>query len=86
MGKQQQPELENRLRVLFKHLLKSAYWISEKEDNARGWKGIIKEQRKPRKRLEKKIPVLKLIDSKFWENVIKMRKKKTLKKQDYQPR
>ncbi|MBR8826946.1 MAG: DUF29 domain-containing protein [Gomphosphaeria aponina SAG 52.96 = DSM 107014] len=59
LGKQQQQELENRLIVLFEHLLKYAYWLSEKEYNERGWKGTIREQRQQIKRLLKKNPSLK---------------------------
>jgi len=59
LGKQQQQELENSLIFLFEHLLKYGYWLSEKEYNARGWKGTIREQRKQIKRLLKKNPSLK---------------------------
>ena len=58
MGKQQQQELENRLTVLFEHLLKLAYWDAEKADNCRGWKGTVREQRKHIKRLRRKNPSL----------------------------
>jgi hypothetical protein len=59
LAKQQQYELENRLIQLFEHLLKLAYWDSEREYNARGWKGSIREQRKQILRLLKKNPSLK---------------------------
>jgi hypothetical protein len=59
LGKQQQQELENRLIVLLEHLLKLAYWQNEREDNERGWKGTIIEQRKRINRLLKKNPSLK---------------------------
>ncbi|MFM7439762.1 MAG: DUF29 domain-containing protein [Snowella sp.] len=59
LAKQQQQELENRLIQLFEHLLKLAYWDSEREDNTRGWKGSIREQRKQISRLLKKNPSLK---------------------------
>jgi hypothetical protein len=59
LGKQQQQELENRLIVLFEHLLKLGYWFTERENNARGWKGAIREQRKQLQRLINKNPSLK---------------------------
>jgi hypothetical protein len=59
LAKQQQQELENRLIQLFEHLLKLTYWDSELSDNARGWKGSIREQRKQISRLLKKNPSLK---------------------------
>lgn len=59
LGKQQQQELENRLIVMLEHLLKLAYWETEREYNDRGWKGTIIEQRKQILRLLKKNPSLK---------------------------
>ncbi len=59
LGKQQKRELENRLIVLLEHILKLAYWESEREYNARGWRGTILEQRKQIVRLLKDNPSLK---------------------------
>ena len=52
-------ELENRLIVLLEHILKLAYWESEREYNARGWRGTIVEQRKQIARLIRDNPSLK---------------------------
>ncbi|MGB8699292.1 MAG: DUF29 domain-containing protein [Thermosynechococcaceae cyanobacterium] len=59
LGKQQQQELENRLIVLLEHLLKLGYWAAERDNNQRGWKGTIREQRSRIRRLLAKNPSLK---------------------------
>ena len=59
LGNARKNELESRLMVLFEHLLKLAYWQEEREYKARGWRGIIREQRKRLARLLKKNPSLK---------------------------
>ena len=59
LGSASKNELESRLMVLFEHLLKLAYWQEEREYNARGWRGTIREQRKRLARLLKKNPSLK---------------------------
>ena len=46
MGKSDKRELKNRLVVLLEHLLKLAYWKTEREYNQRNWKGTIREQRR----------------------------------------
>ncbi len=59
LGNEQKHQLENRLIVLFEHLLKLAYWHQERDYNSRGWKGTIIEQRKQIKKLLKRNPSLK---------------------------
>lgn len=59
LGSEKKNELESRLLVIFEHLLKLAYWDEERDDNARGWRGTIREQRKRLARLLKKNPSLK---------------------------
>lgn len=59
LGNEQKHKLESRLLVLFEHLLKLAYWETEREYNSRGWKGTILEQRKQLIKLLKKNPSLK---------------------------
>lgn len=46
LGKSDKRELRNRVTVLLEHLLKLAYWDSERLLNQRNWKGTIKEQRR----------------------------------------
>jgi hypothetical protein len=46
MGRSEKREIKNRLEVIFEHLLKLKYWLSEKEQNARGWRGTVVEQRR----------------------------------------
>jgi hypothetical protein len=46
MGKSEKRQLSNRLITILEHLLKLAYWQTEKEYNERGWKNTIIEQRK----------------------------------------
>jgi hypothetical protein len=46
MGRSEKKELKTRLVVLIEHLLKLQYWIEEKDDNARGWRNTIVEQRR----------------------------------------
>ncbi|XZF65337.1 MAG: DUF29 domain-containing protein [Gloeotrichia echinulata DVL01] len=59
LGNEQKHQLENRLLVLFEHLLKLTYWHQERNYNSRGWKGTIIEQRKQLKKLLKRNPSLK---------------------------
>jgi hypothetical protein len=58
LGQERKNELESRLMVLFEHILKLAYWNEERENNERGWRGTIREQRKRLARLLKKNPSL----------------------------
>ena len=46
LGKSEKRELKNRLVVLLEHLLKLAYWETEREYNQRNCKGTIREQRR----------------------------------------
>ena len=59
LGQERKNELESRLMVLFEHLLKLTYWEQERDYNAPGWRGTIREQRKRLKRLLRKNPSLK---------------------------
>lgn len=45
MGKSERKELKSRLITLIEHLLKLEYWQLEKENNARGWRNTVAEQR-----------------------------------------
>ena len=58
-------ELRNRLIVLLEHLLKLAYWDSERENNQRGCRTTIREQRRQIKVLLDDSPSLKP----FLENI-----------------
>ncbi len=46
MGRSEKKELKTRLVVLIEHLLKLQYWIEEKDNNARGWRNTVVEQRR----------------------------------------
>ncbi|MEA5617755.1 DUF29 domain-containing protein [Cronbergia sp. UHCC 0137] len=46
MGRSEKKELKTRLIVLIEHLLKLQYWQAEKDDNARGWRNTVIEQRR----------------------------------------
>ncbi|HEY9693810.1 MAG TPA: DUF29 domain-containing protein [Oculatellaceae cyanobacterium] len=59
LGRSDKRELRNRLIVLLEHLLKLAYWKSEKEANAKGWLLTITEQRRQIKVILKDSPSLK---------------------------
>jgi len=59
LGRSDKRELRNRLIVLLEHLLKLAYWKSEKEANARGWLLTVTEQRRQIKVILKDSPSLK---------------------------
>lgn len=59
LGNEQKNQLESRLLVLYEHLLKLTYWSQERDDNQRGWRATILEQRKQLKRLLKRSPSLK---------------------------
>ncbi|PNW51309.1 UNVERIFIED_CONTAM: hypothetical protein BEN50_10770 [Euhalothece sp. KZN 001] len=59
MGKREKRELISRLFILIEHLLKLQYWETEKEDNARGWKNTVIEQRKQIEILFRESPSLK---------------------------
>ncbi|GCL37727.1 DUF29 domain-containing protein [Sphaerospermopsis sp. FACHB-1094] len=45
MGRSEKKELKSRLITLIEHLLKLEYWQLEKENNARGWRNTVAEQR-----------------------------------------
>jgi hypothetical protein len=59
LGRKEKRELSNRLVVLLEHLLKFRYWELERERNARGWQGTIKEQQRQIKLILKDSPSLK---------------------------
>ncbi len=65
LGKSDKRELKNRLVVLLEHLLKLAYWQTERDYNQRNWKGTIREQRRQLLLLLEDSPSLKplFIDS-----------------------
>ncbi|WP_413174890.1 DUF29 domain-containing protein [Anabaena azotica] len=46
MGRSEKKELKTRLIVLIEHLLKLQYWTEKKDDNARGWRNTVVEQRR----------------------------------------
>lgn len=46
MGRREKKELKTRLIVLIEHLLKLQFWTQEKDDNARGWRNTVVEQRR----------------------------------------
>lgn len=46
MGRSERRELKSRLIVLLEHLLKLRYWASERDQNERGWRNTIIEQRR----------------------------------------
>lgn len=45
MGRSEKKELKSRLITLIEHILKLEYWHLEKENNARGWRNTVAEQR-----------------------------------------
>lgn len=57
LGRSEKRELENRLDVLFQHILKRVYVNSP--NDYRGWRDTITEQRRQLKRLLKQSPSLK---------------------------
>jgi hypothetical protein len=57
LGRSEKHQLENRLEVLFEHLLKRCY-VNDAYDN-RGWELTIKEQRKQIRRLLRNSPSLR---------------------------
>jgi hypothetical protein len=59
MGRSDRRALENLLTRLLEHLLKLAYWQSEREYNQRGWKGEIRTFRIQLQKLLKESPSLK---------------------------
>jgi len=61
MGRSERRELRNRLRRIVEYLLKLKYWTAEKEQNQRGWRNMIIEQRSQVRDLLKDSPSLKPI-------------------------
>lgn len=61
LGRSEKRELKSRLIVLIEHLLKLAYWSTEREYNARGWNNTIVEQRRQIELLLQDSPSLKPI-------------------------
>ncbi|MDJ0597520.1 MAG: DUF29 domain-containing protein [Crocosphaera sp.] len=68
LGKSEKRELKNRLVVLLEHLLKLAYWETERDYNQRNWKGTIREQRRQLLLLLEDSPSLKTL---FFDSIIK---------------
>ncbi|MGK7883609.1 MAG: DUF29 domain-containing protein [Crocosphaera sp.] len=63
LGRRQRDKLISLLTRLFEHLLKLAYWESEREYNYRGWNGEIQNFRIQIKRLLKDSPSLKVYEA-----------------------
>jgi len=61
MGRSEKREVKSRLEVMFEHLLKLKYWLSEKDQNARGWQGTVIEQRRQLKGVLADSPSLKTL-------------------------
>lgn len=61
MGRSEKREIKSRLEVIFEHLLKLKYWLSEKEHNARGWRRTVIEQRRQLKGVLADSPSLKTL-------------------------
>ena len=59
MGKRDRRELASRLTIIIEHLLKLIYWTEMKEENARGLRITIVEQRRQISRLLTDSPSLK---------------------------
>ena len=59
MGRSEKRELRSRLRRIIEHLLKLQYWAVEKENNQRGWRNTVIEQRSQLQDLLKDSPSLK---------------------------
>jgi hypothetical protein len=59
LGKNNRRALESLLTRLLEHLLKLAYWASEREQNHRGWKKEIRNFRIQLKKILKDSPSLK---------------------------
>ncbi|WP_013322052.1 DUF29 domain-containing protein [Gloeothece verrucosa] len=60
MGRSEKREIESRLITILEHLLKLIYWQAEKENNARGWRNTIVEQREQLNLVLKDSPSLKV--------------------------
>ena len=66
MGKREKKELKSRLTTLIEHLLKLEYWEAEKDNNARGWRLTVVEQRRQIKYLLEDSPSLKVLLIEIW--------------------
>ncbi|MGK7881264.1 MAG: DUF29 domain-containing protein [Crocosphaera sp.] len=80
MGRSDKRALKSLLTRLFEHLLKIAYWESEREYNYRGWNGEIQNFRIQIKRLLKDSPSLKVYLVDNFEESYQDARKITIKK------
>ncbi|MGK7881265.1 MAG: DUF29 domain-containing protein [Crocosphaera sp.] len=80
LSRRQRDKLMSLLTRLFEHLLKLAYWESERDYNYRGWNGEIQNFRIQIKRLLKKSPSLKVYLVEIFEESYQDARKITIKK------
>ncbi|HAC65776.1 MAG TPA: DUF29 domain-containing protein [Cyanothece sp. UBA12306] len=82
MGRREKRELESRLITIIEHLLKLQYWTAEKEDNQRGWRITVIEQRRKLNRLLKDSPSLNRFLEDIFLECYQTARQDTLKKYD----
>lgn len=80
MGRSDKRALKSLLTRLFEHLLKIAYWETEREYNYRGWNGEIQNFRIQIRELLKDSPSLKVYLVEIFEECYQDAKKITIKK------
>nr|WP_207758827.1 DUF29 domain-containing protein [Crocosphaera subtropica] len=80
LSRRERDKLMSLLTRLFEHLLKLAYWESERDYNYRGWNGEIQNFRIQIKRLLRKSPSLKVYLVEIFEECYQDAKKITIKK------
>ena len=85
MGRSERKEIKSRLIILIEHLLKLAYWESEKEYNSRGWRNTIIEQRRQIELTLEDSPSLKAILSESFLDCYQKARTDTLQKTQLSP-
>ncbi len=73
LGKSRENALESYLERLLDHLLKLAYWHSEKEYGTRDWKAEIRNFRAQIKKILRKNPALKNKLEPIWDEIYPVR-------------
>ncbi|GFE70516.1 DUF29 domain-containing protein [Chroococcus sp. FPU101] len=85
MGRSERKEIKSRLIIIIEHLLKLAYWESEKEYNSRGWRNTIIEQRRQIDLTLEDSPSLKAVLSESFLDCYQKARTDTLQKTQLSP-
>jgi hypothetical protein len=85
MGRSEKKELKSRLITLIEHILKLEYWHLEKENNARGWRNTVAEQRLQLELTLEESPSLRNILNEIFDDSYRKARQYILKRYNLSP-